>query len=445
METHLCLITVVYFIFALIAIVREIKRILAYRHIFMSSICKLMYVVLLVIVPGMMFCGYISQGSSKYFNYDVSYAWTYYVGAILTIVAYVMFGFGYKIKQRGVRDHYCETRTKVLLLSTLCIGISIISLVLWASVFCGISQLLIDANSIRAGFIGSSGGKTFFKHFVPLSLLSSFLLYNYLFVERSYERAIEAVYAFVLLVPSIFISFVYIIANDGRMLAGIYLLLFFMIQMKYSYEIQGRSLRKIGFGLLILCVAASIIIIKSDEIFRILKGATVVATQKRGFLYTITNEFSFIQSGLLTSIVTRVEETRSLTIVNDIINGLFAWLPTSLKPIIMDDVWDINTALLNSGSYGQAPTTIVAQSVYDLGIMGVFVIPAFYGFIIRKLENIIESYKGDVFLSTIYVVLGFYLGKGLAYFSLYNIMMNIFFIVFGCVIYWIVKRIGVKQ
>ena len=99
----------------------------------------------------------------------------------------------------------------------------------------------------------------------------------------------------------------------------------------------------------------------------------------------------------------------------------------------------------HTGVYGQSPTSILAQSIYDLGFLGVLLIPCIYGFVIRKIENKLESYGSNIFYNTIYIVLGFYLAKGIVYFSMYNIMMNIFFIVAACIIYKVLHKIGMKS
>ena len=121
-------------------------------------------------------------------------------------------------------------------------------------------------------------------------------------------------------------------------------------------------------------------------------------------------------------------------ILNDLLNGLFAWLPTSLKPVALADVWDYNTQLINDGGYGQSPACLAAQSFYDLGLIGLLVVPFTYTYIVGKVENLLDndySTSGLVF----YVTLGFYFAKGMAYFSFYNIMMNIFFVVVGLIAY----------
>ncbi|WP_407854714.1 hypothetical protein [Enterococcus faecium] len=232
------------------------------------------------------------------------------------------------------------------------------------------------------------------------------------------------------------------------MLAGIYLFLFCLLIVKNDYEVKGKQLSGILLKMMLLIVITIAIILASDGIFSLMRGTGISEISDksgRSLVVTMAKEFNFIPTSLQQALISHADGSVGLTIGNDIINGIFAWLPTSLKPIALADVWDINTSLIHSGVYGQSPTSIVAQSVYDLGYIGVLIIPAFYGFIIRRVEKFLDSYENNMFSTTVYIVIGFYLAKGIAYFSFSNIMMNIFFVVLGCVIYWVIQHVTINR
>lgn len=443
-DVHLLLIITMYFLFSLIAIVIEINRITTYRVLGIVSLCRLMYVLLVAIVPGFILCAYLVDGTTAELKYENRYIWTFYAGAIATIATYLMFTFGYHIEQKKVPIKNRNYLFNTTLLASIFVAISVISLFLWASGFGGVSALIFQANSIRAGFVVSSSNVAFFKHFVPLAMLAAFLVFNKLVVTKDAKNNTELICLIVLFVISVIISVVYILANDGRMLAGIFIMLFFLLLIKNEYEVKKKSLKKIVFRAVILIAIVVAIILNADNIFRIMREDEILtSTNDDTFFQTISGEFSFIVSSLQTAIMKRTDGTASLTILNDVVNGIFAWLPTSLKPIILPDVWDYNTQLINAGTYGQSPTTIVSQSIYDLGIVGVVVIPTLYGVLVKKIENILDSYQENPFTTTVYIVLGFYLGKGMVYFSAYNIMMNIFFIVIGSIIFTIFNKVTI--
>ena len=447
MDTHLIFVIMMYAIFAVISSTMVVYKIWKNGTIRIINLSEVLYILIVVIAPTIVFFAHMNDGFASSVKYDNKYVWTFYLGVVCTIVGYFSLEFGYRIKQKEFRIKESNCEPKFLLTASVFMVISVVSLILWASGFGGVSQLILNANSIRASFISSSGNTAFFKHFVPLSMLASFLMFYYLFINKIVESTSKKIYAFILFVFSAVISFVFILANDGRMLAGIYIFLFCLLIVKNDYEVKKKQLSGIIFRLLILMIITILIILSSDAFFSLIRGKTLLTVDNtdNGFFVTLAKEFNFIPTGLQQAIIYHSGGTTSLMIGNDIINGVFAWLPTSLKPVLLTDVWDFNTSLINSGGYGQSPTSIVAQSVYDLGYFGVFVVPAIYGFIIRRVEKYLDSYEDNMFAATVYVVVGFYLAKGIAYFSFYNIMMNIFFIVLGCTIYWCIHRVTIGR
>lgn len=200
-------------------------------------------------------------------------------------------------------------------------------------------------------------------------------------------------------------------------------------------------MRKITYTSVVVCSIIFILIIESENIFNLFRDRDVISHDNSA-LDILLSEFNFIYVGLHTSILHTLDSNTNFLLINDLANGAFAWLPTSLKPIIMEDVWDYNTKLINDGGYGQSPVNIVAQSFYDLGLIGVFIIPLIYTYIIGKFEKIFKKDYSTIGL-VFFTVLAFYLGKGMAYFSLYNLMMNLFFIFFSWCIYKFIAGITI--
>ncbi|MBS7173923.1 O-antigen polymerase [Blautia sp.] len=447
LEMHLIYIIFIYSVFTFWSLYGIINNVRKYHSITIMSLCKLMYIITLAIVPIITYGVYLRGNNVSTLSYDERDVWTLYVIAVYTVIAYIMFIFGYKIKQRQYQEKYGSNQSEIIVLITILMIISIVSLILWSSGFGGINQLLINANSVRAGFITSLGNKAFFKHFVPMAMIVSFLTFNYLFIDKADNSTQEKVYVWVSFLISIIISVLFILANDGRMLAGVYVGLFFLLVIKNDYEVKQKSLKSIVLKMLVLSALALVVIINADEIFRIMKGEKVIVAattdSEKDIFSSIAYEFSFTLTGAQEAILSHARGYGNYTLWNDIVNGIFAWLPTSIKPVMLTDVWDYNTSLLNTGVYGQAPTSMIAQSIYDLGMFGILFIPCVYGVVVRKIEKILTSYKNNLFASTIYIVLGFYLAKGITYFSLYNIMMNVFFIVVACIVYKSLQKIRI--
>lgn len=441
MRFHLTIIILINSIFSLIALIKEVKYIKKHQTIEIVTLCRLMYVLLVCIVPTIIYYAYLKEEITSLIKYEKDYIWTFWVNTLLTIIAYVMFDIGTKIKQKKFKVREIKRSDRTNIVTSVFIIISCIALFKWAAGFGGIKSLIKNANSIRAGFVVSSGN-AFFKHFVPLALLSSLICFYSLIIDNN-KKMTSKCYLGLIFIISLVISIIYILANDGRMLVGIYILLFLIIFIKNQYEKEGKILKMLLKMLLIGSVSI-ILILNADNLFRKIKGAEIKSNNNSSILAIITNEFSFIVTGTQTAAISRNENMSNYMIKNDIINGLFAWLPTKIKPITYTDVWDYNTLLINPGVHGQLPTSIVAQSVYDLGIFGIILVPLMYGYLVKKIQEYIASYKNDIFFNTTYVVLGFYLAKGMSYFSLYNIMINVFFVVIGWIIYSVIYKVKIK-
>lgn len=445
-DIHLIIIIAIYSVFGIISIVGIIKNIKKNHSISIMSLCRIMYVAILVIIPIITYVAYLRGVSVSTLRYDSKYIWTFYIIALFTIIAYCFLNLGYKFKQPQHHAQGDIGKWGFIILISLLMILSIVSLFLWAKGFGGIHQLIQMANSIRAGFISSSSNTAFFKHFVPTAMIVSLLAFQYLFIAKKSISYLEKIYVFVLFVLSVFVSLIYILANDGRMLAGVYIALFFLAIIKNDYEIKNKRFSSIGFKVVFLSILAMILILNADPIFRAIRGEEMtssVAATNDGLFSSLIQEFAFTLSSIQQALIAKTKGIAKLMIGNDLINGLFAWLPTSIKPVVLQDVWDYNTMLLNTGGYGQAPTTIVSQSVYDLGFIGIFVIPFIYGLIVKKVEKSLDADKNNLFANTLYLVLGFYLAKGLPYFSCYNIMMNVFFIVVAWFLYKVLQKLKV--
>lgn len=442
-NSHLTIVIVLNIVFSIASIISVIRDIYKSQKITIMYMCRIMYIGILCVVPALILYGQMNGVKViKAISFEHENVWTFYVQFILTVIGYFVLNFGYNIKPRIIKQQRIKDSQNIIFTTIVFSLISVVSLFMWASGYGGISNLLENANAIRSGFVSSSNSTAFFKHFVPLALLTSWMLFS-LLMRKNVKKFAYKIAAILLLIINVCVSSIYLQANDGRFLLAAYILLFFLIHIKYLYEVKSVNIIPLFIKLGVVAIIVGTILFNADKILRFMRGDTIIETSGSGIVKTISTEFYFIITGTQKSLLEWFSGDGKLMIVNDVINGLFAWLPTSFKPIILEDVWDYNTRIIEPSSYGQAPTTIVAQSVYDLGLIGIIVIPFLYGMLIKRVEKILEARKNNVFFDTIYVALGFYLCKGIVYFSLYNIMINIFFIFIGAVIYSVLRRFKV--
>ena len=78
MESNLILIIFGYFFFAIIGLAREIYFIKINKKIAIVSMCRIMYVLFLAVIPGIIFCGRLGETLySTVIDYDDRYIWTF--------------------------------------------------------------------------------------------------------------------------------------------------------------------------------------------------------------------------------------------------------------------------------------------------------------------------------------------------------------------------------
>ncbi len=432
---HLELVAILYIIFAALVVITIVVKIARNRRISIMNMCSAMYAILLCIVPALILLGYANGlRVASGILFEERTIWTFYLQFAFTAMGYFFLHVGYMVKQKKCKPYNFFTNSNGLLISMIFSAISMISLNLWASGYGGIDSLILNANQIRAGWVTSTNSFAFFKHFVPLSLLTSWMLFNML-IRKEVKGFFGKFGVMILLLCNVALSNIYIQANDGRMLLAVYVFLYFVLYLKYKFETKQANIAPmlLKFGIVFIVVIS--ILFNADAILGEMRNGTYESGNDSDIITTVSREFSFILSGTQNALIKDLSGEGKLMIMNDVVNGVFAWLPTSLKPIMMEDVWDYNTRSINTGEYGQLPTSIIGQSIYDLGLLGIILLPFIYGVIIKKVEMVLEGRKENIFYNTVYVVLGYYLCKGIPYFSFYNIMINTFFIFIAILIY----------
>ena len=124
-------------------------------------------------------------------------------------------------------------------------------------------------------------------------------------------------------------------------------------------------------------------------------------------------------------------------LVHDFVYGVFAWLPQSLTPSWALRLWSVNTqAVSPMFTTGEIPCGLLAQGVYDLGIVGVVAIPCLYGLILRFTDKKIVPNIGNPFVMGLFAYLFTDLLRVVSYAMLYDIVLDLFPLAIALVIYY---------
>ena len=167
-------------------------------------------------------------------------------------------------------------------------------------------------------------------------------------------------------------SYIYIIANDGRMFILIVLL---TIIIPY---IEKKS-KKMDFKKIIIYFFIGIMIMiilgQLDNITYYLRNKQKRQKKVDNDVITIVaNELGYTYSNNININYFRDEEiVENYTIFKDIKNIVLAWIPQSLKPEDAINLFDYNTSFYKDAT-GQLPTDLITAYIYKFGNVGVVIL-----------------------------------------------------------------------
>lgn len=303
--------------------------------------------------------------------------------------------------------------------------IGIISLILWAKAYGTIFDLILQANAVRSGMGSVSNAMAFFKRPASLLLLTSYLFFSMLF-KCKMSGLITKFLTFSGLLISVVCSVLYLLANDGRLTTVLFLSGFFYL---YIFNKRIRYPKVFLFGLPCVGVASFYLLSYMDSITYFLRfGIWQSELAGESIINKLLHELFFLPLSGQKSMYYNWDNTRSYTLGDDLVTGLFAWFPYSLKPDGFSDVWNINTIQIFGDLnilHGQYPCTLISQCVYDLGLLCVIFICYLFGKSLRLIENFYCKNNYPLAMA-IYANFVLIIMRAIPYFSFYDIMMGLF-------------------
>lgn len=303
--------------------------------------------------------------------------------------------------------------------------IGIISLILWAKAYGTIFDLILQANAVRSGMGSVSNAMAFFKRPASLLLLTSYLFFSMLF-KCKMSGLITKFLTFSGLLISVVCSVLYLLANDGRLTTVMFLSGFFYL---YILNKRIRYPKVFLFGLPCVGVASFYLLSYMDSITYFLRfGIWQSELAGESIINKLLHELFFLPLSGQKSMYYNWDNTRSYTLGDDLVTGLFAWFPYSLKPDGFSDVWNINTIQIFGDLnilHGQYPCTLISQCVYDLGLLGVILICYLFGKGLRLVECFYDNNSSPLTMA-VYANVILIIMRAVPYFSFYDIMMGLF-------------------
>lgn len=445
-------------VFGTIVIVKETRCVRKKSSLLLINVFGYMYAGTYGFLPAYIFSLYAISGTNLshiYYNIDYSDE------GLSKIIIWMLLGiFGYIVVQLSYKCRFCFRRSKRILrpekqrfsrdlsrvdtqnvlgaLQTtmvICFIISVISLFLWTLAYGGIWNLILVADKVRDGAANVQNSIAFFARPAKMILITSYM--SLILVKNRYNTFVNSVFFCI----SSVLSILMLLALDGRFGMVIHLLSVVLLAQDHL-KLNSFSWKKLG-KLAVYGLVALIVIVSMDSVtFYIRNGYWQVKNSSEPFVVSLFSEFSYIFTSAQHSIGQLIEGDCPYLVGHDILAGVFAWIPSSLRPDGIINIWNYNTELCTLGNmlYGQLPCDFITTSVYALGIFGPIIYGFFWGWVIKRMDCWYKK-SSDPAAIIFYCTFFTRILKLTNYCLLYDFVLGLFSIVLAAFIWWVCKRV----
>ncbi|MFZ2540124.1 MAG: hypothetical protein WAX04_14690, partial [Oscillospiraceae bacterium] len=361
-QIGLLLLIVIYTFLAIIYIAREVLFIRKVKEIRIISYVRLMYSFVYGIIPAVSHYKYYTVGIQvEFVNYSPNGIRQLFLLLMFSIIGYISLSFGYSIRSENKQDEKKLTINKIIMPGVICLILGLVSIFLWTHVYGSPFNIIQYADYIRSGYTPIYNPFAFMKHLCQLVMFASYLFYIKL-LDRENTR--YKIIVFVLFVVSVFWSIFYLVANDGRMMAVIYFVIFIMFKLRVDIISEKSDVKKVIFKYIGLAVITLVAIPFSDVILDYFMYGEFGEFDNNSMFEIISKEFGFTIISGQTSLSVMGSGLYHLRILEDLWAGTMAWVPSRFTQNIITSLWEFNTSFWPT-STGEIPTDFISATIYD--------------------------------------------------------------------------------
>lgn len=425
------------------------------------NIARVMYIIIYSLVPATVHYFVYNNGTVGHqyemLEYDSVGLQRFYIAWIMSVIGYAGFVFGNKavIKKTvrtlnydskseniGIKYNSSHSYNAWLFTAFLCLIIGFASQVIWTRAYGGIIGILKYASALRSGWnIGIINNYTVFKRFVPLVQFANIVL---LALAVYYKK----LFPFLLSIPALILSILYLLANDGRAPLIVHIVALAWVVYKLG-GLHRKKIKKTRWILISVGVITALFLMHNSDWFvsQIIPGRETETELSFDLLNIIRKEFAFtVRNGQ--SIFYYLEEHPfSFRLPKELISGILGILPSAFRPESIEKLEILNTSywrIGTTGHFGGCPPDIVITGIYTMNIFGVFALPAFYGRFLRFFDK--KRQRKQLFDNEVLFALAFYpVVRTIGYTNFDGVMLNIFYVLFGYAVLWLVDRIDIGK
>jgi len=428
-------------LFGLFCLFREINLILKKKTINIVNIFGIMYGMTYGILTAyyLHYTQYHEIQYHRILQQSSSDLWLWHVYAIVSyVVIQVVY---YNVCSKKIIDTTImkETRKKEIDIlqwtAIICALIGTVSFCLWGSVYESVLDMIIEGNKIRSGVPEIYNPYSFMIRWVNLLFISILLFIK--LIKLGVHKKLNLIILF----PLVYINIIYLLVCDGRLMMAMFTVL--VILSSFDLLKIGNVNRKYLVVLACVGIFALMLVLKLDGITYYIRTDEILDESDLAYENNfIVDEFGYIFKSAQQASSQCLTIGSPLLLVDDLVMGLFAWIPSRFKPDLdLVNIWNYNTDLYFNGSFsGQMPCDFVTHSLYTCGIFGSMFMVIIWSLMIVLSDNIIRK-NNDPFLEG----LGYYMVYRFIYLvnycSIFYFIQGLFSVFMAVIIWRMVKYI----
>ena len=432
-------------IWGLLILVYQIRSVIREGRIRIFHFSNLMFAFVYGFLPSIILCRTSLNISTT--KIDASPRGIAYLSlaTLLSIIVHFCLNIAYKgtrakRKLTQVRDDTALTSGLVMLV------LGWISLFLWTRADGGIMNFISHADGIRAGYYHLNNPFAFLEHVTRILMFAGTLVFSAWMQQKDIKGKVKM---FIPALAGIIGGFLFISAWDSRTAFGFFVLMNILVHIEYRISIKKRLIKAEIIKLAVILVGVLLLMVASQSIMNAFRNKAYVSIGSSMNLFDIVEkEFGYIirtQQAVIGDFLTGTKI--NLQFGNDLINAITAWIPSRFIPFdVPPSLWQYNT-LLVSGSltHGTVPSDLMSSSMSDLWVLGIIIIPLFYGSLIKRIDVLLCSNNYCLYNSVLKCVFCTVATQQISHFSIATIVSGSFYIVLGHIVTILVRKTKVRK
>ena len=350
-----------------------------------------------------------------------------------SVIGYVTLSLGYRIvrnkkivfgKKRLLKGEMSDQL--ILLTALLCTIIGYVAIFIWTSDMGGISNYIKLASALRGDYANVLGnyhmGWRKVARILPPATYMTFFL-----ILKSHGRILRYWAAFIV---STIGSIIYLICNDGRLTAVMFLLVLAVGYFRYG-DRRDKNIKKQFAIFAVVLFGAFVLLANLDNLSYFIRNGLAAPKKVNGhgnsIFMTLMSEFTYIYKSGMTAVENCFPDGK-LMLLDDIAFGIKAYIPGTSFLGECTQVSLYNTILCtgNPNSLaGSIPCDMIALSLYDLSFFGPLIIPFAIGVAIRFIENHFRGKKNNPLSQTFYYGMALVFIRVVTYLDAYDFITSI--------------------